>query len=191
MNNYVVAKNAVITFVLSLLFILSLQPQKISSALMDVSSTISAKLASNQQVEAAQNNLPTADEQKTTIKLDSYTLSIPILKDFKSKINKDAAILSGPENKSIVITIESYDGDITQKAVLLSNYLTENSIDTNISIHPVLRDDTLFYEIRNSNSKVYYAIHRVSDRALLTIAPNKEVNSNELDMLLTKLEVRR
>lgn len=183
MNNYVVAKNAVIATALVMLFMLSLQPEYISRAILGVSNAVTSRFVT-QDINAAERKINT-DDQREVI-LNSVTLSFPAIEGYEIEKNENAAILEKDGESQMVITVEEYGSDAQAKAVSLSQSLGEDGQVTGVRVQPVMRGSNLYYEVSSNEQSIHYAVKRVSDKEMITFTPSMNADRQVVNKILSE-----
>jgi hypothetical protein len=182
MNNFVVARNALIASTLVMLFMLSLHPQYISRAIFGVSDVITTKFMT-QGISAAEENAPKEDTLQ--IGLNSAQVSVPLVEGYEIEENENAAVLSQNGETMFVFTLEEYDGDIKEKAMKLSQSLEDEEQFTEVRVQPVLRGNNMFYEVSSKEQSIHYAVMSVNNHEIITIVPTNSVEEPTVNKILS------
>ena len=187
MNNFVVARNALIASTLVMLFMLSLQPQYISRAILSMTDAVTTRFI-NKDISAAERSSTAHKEDTLAIKLASTTISIPMIEGYEIEENANAAVLTRDGASQFVFTVEKYDGDVKQKAVNLAQSVKAEGQFQEVTVQPVLRGNNMFYEVSSKEYGVHYALISLNSEEIVTITPTDEVESDIVNRVLTGLK---
>lgn len=161
MNNYVVAKNAVIATALVMLLTISLQPQKLSNTILGWTDT-ATDLFTRKSISAAE----------------------------KIEENGNAALLTNENGHKIAITKEDKVDNIEQKAIKLASELTDEFTDIRVQpvMRGKYLYYEVSSEIEAHNGRIVnYSIIN-TDSNTIVISPDPDIDQSELNKLLSDLK---
>lgn len=188
MNNYVLARNALIASMFIMLFMISLQPDRISTALMGISDTISSTFIEKREIDAAEKK---AQKEQLSVNFDSVEIVLPTMEGFTLDKNGRVVLVKDNDETRYVITLEEYQGDLQQKALTFAKELKADPSNENISVQPVMRGSNMYVEVSSLSAsderKVNYALKRVNDSEIVVIVPSSEASNETTSKLLSEM----
>jgi hypothetical protein len=187
MNNYVLARNALIASVFLMLFMLSLQPQRISSLLMNIGDTVTNTFIDKRQINAAEKQ---ANNSQLSLKLDSIEIILPNSEDLSLEEKGNAVLIKNDGESYFVITLEDYQGDLQQKAITLARKLSDYPANQDITVQPVMRGSNMYVEVSSlldNERKVNYALKRINDQQIVVIVPSPDAEGVTINGILSEI----
>lgn len=173
MNDYAVIKNALVASFLVIVFMVSLQPEKVSSVVLNITNFATDAIYSK-DIDAAETNPISDNEMTFSISSKGFVLPKNIY-TIESDSDASRVIKDGELLATLVV------GDIQDN---LRDYVM--SLSNEHDVQPVLRGNNFYYEVTD-NGKITMSVKDIGDNKYLGILIEDTADESNVERLLSDL----
>lgn len=183
MNDYAVIKNALVATFFVVIFMVSLQPEKVSSVVLNITNFATDAVYSK-DIDAAETNRIADNMMSFSISSIGFVLPKDV---YTVKTDKENSLVSKGDNELVTLTVGDFQGNLQDIVIGMTNEYKANNEYEKISLQPVLRGTNLYYEVTD-NGNIVMAVKDIGDNKYLNILPKTESEQTDVESLLRDLD---